>query len=165
MKSTSVINQLLKVSFFSAQFIWDHANVLRFQQAWNDGNIIKKINQLTNIDSFNGRQDIDKAILSINEIYVTVASKSLKTKKILRNRIKRKKTCNKWFDKTLLAMKNKVIKNSRQLQKHPNDPLVRQNLFTSLKTYNRTRKRKARNSKANLIHKLDELRTSNPQSY
>ena len=62
-------------------------------------------------------------------------------------------------------MKNEVIKYSRQLQKYPNNPVVRQNLFTSLKLYNRTRKRKARNYKANLIHELDELRTSSPQKY
>ena len=62
-------------------------------------------------------------------------------------------------------MKIEICKNSQLLQRYPNAPPVRRAFFISMKVYNKTRKWKARQFRENLITKLDDLKTSNPQSY
>jgi hypothetical protein len=152
---------------FPGQFKWDLPNIFRFQQALNDKELRLKINELEHSNSLNNRKEIDDAVLKLNEIYITAASKSLKTKTMQGKgkNTNRKANDKKWYDKNLSQMKNDMIKNAKHLQKYPNIPSVRKVFFASLKLYNKSRKKKSREYKANLIQQLDELRTSNPQNY
>ena len=70
-----------------------------------------------------------------------------------------------WFDKTLHQMKRDVKHNYELLQKYPNNPTIRHNFFASHKSYNKARKRKARNFKENIIQQLDALKDTNPEKY
>ena len=147
---------------FPEQYRWDKESIFRFQQALCNEDIKGKISDLLSSDdnrvvSANKRKDI------VTDILMKAADVSLK-KKILS---KRKQNANhkKWYDKTLQEMKKEVILNSKLLQRYPNIPDVRHNFFTSLKRYNKSRKRKARQYKEKILHQLDDLKDKNPGAY
>ena len=150
---------------FPNQYKWDRTSIIRFQHVLNDNEIQMKIKKLENVQRPSSRQAVNNALQELNEIYMNAARLSLNFKRVAKNHKKVQRNNKKWFDKTLGEMKNELIKSSYLLQKFPNAPPVRKHFFESLKIYNKSRKFKARRFQENMINRLDELKTSNPQSY
>ena len=90
---------------------------------------------------------------------------SLKVKTKSNNNKNKHQRHKKWFDKTLVELRRELTKASQLMQRFPRTPSVRRYFFYSLKVYNKMRKKKARQYKEKIIDELDELRSSNPQSY
>ncbi len=108
-------------------------------------------------------EDTNELGQGVTDILIRAAELSLLCKGGKNIKVKRKNKM--WFDKTLHQMKKDVKNNSELLQKYPHNPTVRHNFFSSLKSYNKARKRKARHFKENIMQQLDELKDSNPEKY
>ena len=66
---------------------------------------------------------------------------------------------------SLTKLKDNLNNKSRLLQQFPYDPHVRGDFLSTLKLYRKTRKKKIRDFKQNLINKLDMLREDCPRDY
>jgi hypothetical protein len=62
-------------------------------------------------------------------------------------------------------LKREVIRLGRLLQRSPNTPEIRSHFFCNLKRFNKIRKQTYRKFKQNMVSKLENLRTADPQEY
>ena len=90
-------------------------------------------------------------------------------KKVCKASLKRKKRVkakgNKWYDSDLSSLKKLVDEKAFLMSKFPKDPLVRGSFFKLNKKYAKTRKKKRREFKQNILNRLDELQSNNPKEY
>ncbi len=99
-------------------------------------------------------------------IITTAADRSLrKTMKFTKlNKMKHQRH-KKWFDKNLQKMRNALQYKGFLIRKYPRDPVIRGSYFKGLKEYNKLRKKKMRQFKADIIDTLDDLRSNNVKEY
>jgi hypothetical protein len=144
-------------------FKWNQASIFQFQRALANDNIKAKINNFLNKRNMLSKDEVDSEVKVVTDILLDAAAHSLKSTKRITNR--RKQVNKKWFDKTLSDLKKNVLQLSCLLQKYPHDTQIRGYFFKTLKIYNKTRKKKARQFKEKTLAELDELKCSNPQAY
>ena len=101
---------------FPDQFIWDKNSILKYQHVFTNIDIQNEVSNLMESDIIENRQNINKTVQYINDIYIKAASRALNTRNMRRRR-KNYKDSKKWFDKTLLQMKIELCKNSQLLQR------------------------------------------------
>lgn len=63
----------------------------------------------------------------------------------------------KWYDSDLTRLKKSVDEKAFLMSKLPKDPVVRGSFFKLNKKYAKTRKKKRREFKQNILNRLDEL--------
>jgi hypothetical protein len=63
----------------------------------------------------------------------------------------------KWFDNDLDKLREKVLAQGKMYSKFPKDPVIRGHYYKLCREYNKLRKTKYRQFKAEIINKLDSL--------
>ncbi|CAG2236157.1 unnamed protein product [Mytilus edulis] len=107
-------------------------------------------------------------IKDVNTIFYEAANLSLKQKPTKKSTSKLKQNVKKkpnWLDASLSKLKNNLNDKEKLLQKYPFDPVIRSSFFSLLKHYRKTRKKKIRDFRQDLIDKLDNLKDNNPSQY
>ncbi|VDI01592.1 Hypothetical predicted protein [Mytilus galloprovincialis] len=107
-------------------------------------------------------------IKDVNTIFYEAANLSLKQKPTKKSTSKLKQNVKKepnWLDASLSKLKNNLNDKEKLLQKYPFDPVIRSSFFRLLKHYRKTRKKKIRDFRQDLIDKLDNLKDNNPSQY
>lgn len=148
---------------FPTTYIWNkQTSITTYQAAIRNEGVLEKIKQLNSEHPSCSCEDVDKLVSDVSNVYIAAAQIGLK-KKVPLNKIK--KNNKKWFNQKLAEQKKHVLFLSRQFQKYPMRTEIRGAFFKALKSYNKERKRKARQFKQQMLLKLDELRSSCPQDY
>ena len=66
---------------------------------------------------------------------------------------------------SLSSLKKNLDKKSKLFERYPRDPHVRGALFSTLRTYRKTRKSKIKEYHRKIIYQLDSLLENNPKKY
>ena len=151
-----------KSILFPKQFKWSKEYIMKFQTALKSNNISALIQKNSN-KIYSVNENVNELVEDVTNILLQAAEMSLPVKEPKKKPQTPKHK--KWFDESLEKLKRDVTHNSYLLQKFPNNPHIRHNFFRSLKTYNKTRKYKARQFKENIIQQLEDLKDNNPNKY
>ncbi|CAG2234439.1 unnamed protein product [Mytilus edulis] len=144
---------------------WNENSTELFQEALSSGSMQQKI---LNFNKTEYHSDINNMIKDVNTIFYEAANLSLKQKPTKKSTSKLKQNVKKkpnWLDASLSKLKNNLNDKEKLLQKYPFDPVIRSSFFSLLKHYRKTRKKKIRDFRQDLIDKLDNLKDENPSQY
>ncbi|CAG2209397.1 unnamed protein product [Mytilus edulis] len=144
---------------------WNENSTELFQEALSSGSMQQKI---LNFNKTEYHSDINNMIKDVNTIFYEAANLSLKQKPTKKSTSKLKQNVKKkpnWLDASLSKLKNNLNDKEKLLQKYPFDPVIRSSFFSLLKHYRKTRKKKIRDFRQDLIDKLDNLKDDNPSQY
>ena len=157
-------NDCKYASEFPKQYKWNIHSIQKFQNALCSTEIQSKVKNALNFD-YNNVGNTDDIVQQVTDILTHAASTSLNLKNLKPSISRKTRQDKKWFDKSLQEMKKEVSLNANLMQIYPNVPYIRHNFFSSLKRYNKTRKRKARHYREKILQQLDELKDKNPEAY
>ena len=147
------------------QYIWDDKSLFFFQEALSSTHIQEKIKHF---EEFDFGSNTDQMVDNINSILCVAAEKSLKQKKHSLNKVTKNKTLSKrpkWYDNSLTKLKRQLNDKEKLFRKFSKDPIIRSSFFSHLKLYKKTRKKKYKDYRKNLIEELDNLRDNDPKKY
>lgn len=144
---------------------WNENSTELFQEALSSGGMQQKI---LNFNKTDYHSDINNMIKDVNTIFYEAANLSLKQKPTKKSTNKLKQNVQKkpnWLDASLSKLKNNLHDKEKLLQKYPFDPAIGSSFFSLLKHNRKTRKKKIRDFRQDLIDKLDNLKDDNPSQY
>ena len=149
---------------FPCKFIWNEHSINDYQKALASDTITQMVHSFQNTYFGHTNTSIDYMVENLTNIYSTTAELSLKRVKPRHtnsNKTKQKP----WFNGDLMQLKKEVHYLSDLIQKEPGNPVVRLMFFKTLKTYNKSRKQRARQFKQGILNKLDDLHSKDPKAY
>lgn len=152
------VNQYMS---FPLQFKWSSNAVKAYQIALMNDKVATRINEIIT-KGHTTRHDIEKSINDMQEILLSAAKNAhLRKKNHKTTKVKDKK----WYDRELKRLKYKIHYISSELKRFPYCSSLRRELFFTLSTYNKKRKKKCRRYRERVFSQIDELRTKNPSEF
>ena len=148
------------------KYKWEELSSEKFQLALSSKDLQDRINSFT---THNYDNDTDLMVTDFNNILQEAADRSLK--KIPKNKVSKLKTDsnikkkNSYFDLSLQKMRKDLYDKRNLFIQNNKDPIIRGAFFSHLKLYRKTRKRKERLYRKQIIDKLDNLHENNPNAY
>ena len=146
---------------FPPKFTWKPEYIHKFQNHLTSHEATEKIKKFMETP-INSTMDIENGALFLQSILNDAGRATIPIKK---EQTKSKHKNKRWYDNELKDLKKTVIQNGRILQQHPYNTNYRKKYYETLTKYNKLRKRKARQFKADMIKKLNYLQTTNPSDY
>ena len=161
------------------KYIWNDKSIQFFQDALSLPYVTQKVTNYLDVDYSckyncslvdsdndygNTSCKINQAVSDFSDIILSAANTSLKAR-IPQRRKNHNNKGKKWYDQSLLDMKNTLDTLSIKLAFNPFDKELRQHCFTMSKKYNKLRKAKRRAYYSDMMFKLNSLSDTNPKAF
>ena len=159
-------NNTVKIHQCPPNFIWDNESAEQFVTALSSNEIQTRL--LKFADNFTSCTDksqetASEAATEFSEIIISAATKSLKRKKLRKNKSKYKNK--KWFTPSLRQMRFNLINYGKVFSKYPRDPQVRNHYYKMYREYTKARKKASKQYRQSILDQLVNLHDDNPKLY
>jgi len=145
------------------RFIWDETSADNFLWACQQDDIKRRMATFLGVPCPDNTDDAAKALA---DIYTEAGSKSLKLIPPKRPSNKKKRTqSHKWYDDECHSLKGIVRRARRQMLQEPFNKELRNRTVFLCSRYKKLLRRKEREFKSKLLHKLTTLEQTNPREY
>ena len=147
----------------SPNFIWDDDSANHFAMALSSTDIQNQLQEFNKKNIQDSQISIDEASAELTNIIYSVASRSLKRRKV--NNKNFNQTHKKWFNLDLKKMRTNLIDYGKVYSRYPKDPFIKNHFYKLYREYNKARKKTYRQYKQSLLNQLETLHTDNPKLY
>ena len=160
----NISNPFYKAKAFPPSYKWDTSCIIKYQSIFTNTDMTKRIKDfLSSAELYN--DGINKTVEKVTNMYTDSAKSCLKQKRYKSHNVKHTRKHKPWFDNNLKRMRIELDKIGKVLHYTQHIPETRRVFFRTLKLYNKQRKIAHRQFTQNMMTKLDNLRSADPQAY